>query len=57
MCESLQSQYGGICWEYRRIFWEIFFSGETFLEKVSPLNSANPQKDKKSDVLSYIAIT
>ena len=24
MCESLQSQYGGICWEYRRIFWGIF---------------------------------
>ncbi len=24
MCESLQSQYGGICWEYRRIFFVEF---------------------------------
>jgi len=24
MCESLQSQYGGICWEYRRTFFAHF---------------------------------
>ena len=37
MCESLQSQHGGICWEYRRVF--LFgenYVGKLFFKKVSP---------------------